>query len=174
VCYCILPSLSGSNLINTPSVARRAEAPRAAARQEHPRSLTETSTGSSITSRGGPAGSLVCAARAHLQRTQMPPGLERCMYRSTTIPCRDALETGENPKRSKLQRIGSQHASTPLWRSAASGTDGSNPSSSSKESAMNLTGKIEPALARNRRFESSSLQRGVSSKPCAGRRTIEQ
>jgi hypothetical protein len=30
--------------------------------------------------------------------------------------------------------IGSQHASTPLWRSAASGTDGSNPSSSSKQS----------------------------------------
>jgi hypothetical protein len=30
---------------------------------------------------------------------------------------------------------------------------------SSKESATNLTGKIEPALARNRRFESSSLQR---------------
>ena len=41
------------------------------------------------------------------------------------------------------------------------GTEGSNPACSSKESATNLTGKIEPALARNRRFESSSLQRGV-------------
>jgi len=40
-----------------------------------------------------------------------------------------------------------------------SGTDGSNPVPSSKESATKLTGKIEPALARNRRFESSSLQR---------------
>jgi hypothetical protein len=35
------------------------------------------------------------------------------------------------------------------------GTEGSNPSPSSKESATNLTGKIEPPLARNRRFESS-------------------
>src|SRR6516164_7878459 len=34
----------------------------------------------------------------------------------------------------------------------------SNPLSSSKESATNLTGKIEPALARNRRFESVSLR----------------
>jgi hypothetical protein len=32
-----------------------------------------------------------------------------------------------NPNRPKLQRIGSQHASTRLWRSAVSGTDGSNP-----------------------------------------------
>jgi hypothetical protein len=32
---------------------------------------------------------------------------------------------------------------------------------SSKESPTNLTGKIEPALAQNRRFESSSLQQGV-------------
>jgi len=39
-----------------------------------------------------------------------------------------------------------------------SGTDGSNPVPSSKESATNLTGKIEPALARNRRFESVSLR----------------
>ena len=42
------------------------------------------------------------------------------------------------------------------------GTDGSNPPPSSRESATNLTGKIEPALARNRRFEFSSLQRRVS------------
>jgi hypothetical protein len=41
------------------------------------------------------------------------------------------------------------------------GTKGSNLVSSSKESATNLTGKIEPALARNRRFESSSLHRRV-------------
>ena len=41
------------------------------------------------------------------------------------------------------------------------GTEGSNPSPSSKESATNLTGKIVPALARNRRFESSSLQQTV-------------
>jgi hypothetical protein len=32
-------------------------------------------------------------------------------------------------------------------------------------SATNLTGKIEPALARNRRFESSSLQRRVRCEP---------
>ena len=41
---------------------------------------------------------------------------------------------------------------------ASRGTDGSNPVPSSKESATNLTGKIEPALARNRRFESVSLR----------------
>ena len=41
------------------------------------------------------------------------------------------------------------------------GTDGSNPASSSKGSATNLTGKIEPALVRNRRFESSSLRQRV-------------
>jgi hypothetical protein len=46
-----------------------------------------------------------------------------------------------------------------IWAKAGSGTDGSNPVPSSKESATNLTGKIEPALARNRRFESSSLRR---------------
>ena len=38
------------------------------------------------------------------------------------------------------------------------GTRGSSPSPSSKESATNLTGKNEPALARNRRFESVSLR----------------
>jgi hypothetical protein len=42
------------------------------------------------------------------------------------------------------------------------GTKSSNPVPSSKELATTLTGKIEPALARNRRFESSSLQRRVS------------
>jgi hypothetical protein len=44
-------------------------------------------------------------------------------------------------------------------------TESSNPFPSSKESATNLTGKIEPALARNRRFESSSLQRRVACEP---------
>jgi hypothetical protein len=41
------------------------------------------------------------------------------------------------------------------------GTESSNPSPFSEESATNLTGKIEPALARNRRFESSSLRQRV-------------
>jgi len=45
------------------------------------------------------------------------------------------------------------------------GTGGSNPVPSSKESVTNLTGKIEPALARNRRFESSSLQQRVRRTP---------
>ena len=48
------------------------------------------------------------------------------------------------------------------------GTGGSNPAPFRKESATNLTGKIEPARARNRRFESSSLQRRVDCKRSRG------
>ena len=56
-----------------------------------------------------------------------------------------------------LPRRQERHAA-PTELTGDRGTDGSNPSPSSKESATNLTGKIEPALARNRRFESVSLR----------------
>ena len=57
-----------------------------------------------------------------------------------------------------FRRWASMEPRTPQRAFRRSRTDGSNPVPSSKESATNLTGKIEPALARNRRFESVSLR----------------
>src|SRR6516162_9470540 len=90
---------------------------------------------------------------------------------SPGIPPRVFEHLGLQPEAERPQvicwpgRCASTASRPPLKRHAAPteltgdrGTDGSNPSPSSKESATNLTGKIEPALARNRRFESVSLR----------------